>query len=137
MSSQSCVSLVCWRGHEATHVKALGTLAQSGVVLLDKVPANLILWDFRGRCLLRRLAGGGLLGWCKVRGASSVAVFVALWRIVAIDGAGRLGGCHSDDVGCGWRGDVESLVLVWRNVVGVEGATTKLVSPTSTRQHKR
>jgi hypothetical protein len=51
----------------ATYVETLGTLTEGGVVLLDKVPADLVLWDLSsGGLLCGLLAGGGLLRRCEV-----------------------------------------------------------------------
>jgi hypothetical protein len=49
-----------------SYIEALGALAEGCVVLLDKVPANLVLGDLGGRCLLGSLAVGGLLRGCEV-----------------------------------------------------------------------
>jgi hypothetical protein len=81
---------------QATYVEAFGALAEGSVVLLDKVPANLVLGDLCGRGLLCGL-GSGLLGGCEVRGASCVTVLVALRRVVAVD-VGRFGRSHLDVV---------------------------------------
>jgi hypothetical protein len=70
---------------QATYVEAFGALAEGGVILLYKVPANLVLGHLGGGRLLCGLAGGGLLRGCEVGGTGSVAVFVALRRVVAID----------------------------------------------------
>ena len=71
----------------STYVETVWALAQSSVILLDKVPADLILGNLGCRCLLCGLAGG-------LRGGIAV---VAL-RVVAVGGRGRLGGCHVDGV---------------------------------------
>jgi hypothetical protein len=55
------------RRWQATHIEALRALAQGGVVLLDKVPADLVLGDL-GSCLLCGL-GTLLLEAVVVRGA--------------------------------------------------------------------
>jgi hypothetical protein len=55
------------RLRRATYVETLGTLAEGGVVLLDKVPADFVLGDLSSRGLLcGLLAGGGLLRRCEV-----------------------------------------------------------------------
>jgi hypothetical protein len=72
-----------------TYMEALWALAQCGVVLLDKVPADLILGDLGRRRLLLGLAGGLLV------------VVVALC-ICAVCGRGRLCGGHGDSV-CLWN----------------------------------
>jgi len=70
------------------YIELVGILAQGGIVLLDKVPADFILGDLRGSCLLCGLAGGWLLRGCEVGGAGGVAVLIRLWRVVAVDGTG-------------------------------------------------
>ena len=75
-------------GMRKAYIELVRVLAQSGVVLLDKVPADLVLGDLRGSCLLCGLAGGWLLRGCEVGGARGVAVLIRLWRVVAVDGAG-------------------------------------------------
>lgn len=77
-----------------TYVEALGALAKGGVVLLYKVPADLVLGHLGG--LLRRL-GSGLLGRCEVGGAGGIVVLVCLRRVVAVD-VGGIGGGHSVSV---------------------------------------
>jgi hypothetical protein len=105
------MSLSRWQ--RSSYVKPVGALAKSCVVLLDKVPADLILGDLVGRRLLRRLAGGRLLGWCEVGGAGSIAVLVGLRPVVAVDRARGLG-CRHIDVG--WR---QCRLGSWRGKSGI------------------
>ena len=68
-----------------TYMETLWALAQCGVVLLDKVPADLILGDLGRRRLLLGLAGGLL-------------VAVVALCVGAVCGRGRLCGGHVDSV---------------------------------------
>lgn len=79
---------MCTHWRNATYVESVRALAQGGVVLLNKVPSDLVLGNFGGGRLLRGLAGGGLLRGCEVGGAGGVVVLVGLCRVVAVDGAG-------------------------------------------------
>lgn len=45
-----------------TYVESVWALAECGVVLLDEIPADLVLWDFGRGCVVGGLAGCGLLG---------------------------------------------------------------------------
>jgi len=78
---------------QATYVEPVGALAEGCVVLLDKVPADLVLGDLVGGRLLCGL-GGGLLRGCEVGGAGRVAVLVGLRGVVAVDSARGVGGSH-------------------------------------------
>jgi hypothetical protein len=86
-----------------TYVESVRALAESGIVLLYEVPADLILGDLSSR-LLCRLAGRWLLRGSEVGGAGRVAVLVGLRRIVAVDRARGFGGSHFDDVKWKWFG---------------------------------
>lgn len=71
----------------ATHVETLRALAEGCVVLLDKVPADLVLGHLGSRRLLCGL-GGGLLRGGEVGSAGRIAVLVPLGRVAAVDVGG-------------------------------------------------
>lgn len=77
--------------HRATHVELLGCAAEGGVVLLDKVPTDLVLGDLRLRVGGGRGWGGrGCCGCCLGVGLRGVLLLVEvlLGRVGAVDGHG-------------------------------------------------
>ena len=71
--------LVGGAAHGRTYIEALGALAEGGVVLLDEVPADLVLGDLGRAAVVAGLALGSL---GSVAGGGGV---VGLRRIAAID----------------------------------------------------
>jgi hypothetical protein len=87
------------------HRKSIWALAEGSIVLLDKVPADLILGYLRcrsvgaglGSCWLRDAVVSG----CAVGIGCGIVVghsIVAVLPIAAVNGHSRVGGCH-----CGWQ----------------------------------
>ena len=79
--------MVTMQKDSVAYIETVGALAQRGVVLLNKVPADLVFGDLGGSGLLCGL-GGRLLARREIGGTGGVAVLVTLRRIVAIDRAG-------------------------------------------------